>query len=301
MSTDLNLRGIMPPMITPFSPDEELDESALRADIRYMLDVANVHGIVVGGSTGEGHTLTTDEARHLVGITTDEVDGAVPVIAGVIVDSTRQAIERVQAMSDLPIAALQVTPVHYLFTPSDEMMQHHFATIVDKTQIPLMIYNVVPWSYCSPELLTKIITEVDGVIGVKQSAGDMKLLADLLMQLDDRGTVFTAVDALLYPSFTLGAQGAIAAILTAAPGLCVQLWNAVEAGEHAKALELHKKLLAIWNAIVGDNLPAAVKTTMSMQGRDGGIARSPMTPTTAKQKIAIQNALQFAGLQPEAV
>lgn len=299
MSTDLNLRGIMPPMVTPFSPDEEIDETALRADIRYMLDAAKVHGIVVGGSTGEGHTLTTDEARRLVGITTDEVNGAVPVIAGVIVDSTRQAIERVQAMADLSIAALQVTPVHYLFPPSDEMMQHHFATIVDETQIPIMIYNVVPWSYCSPELLTKIITEVDGVIGVKQSAGDMKLLADLLMQLGDRGTVFTAVDALLYPSFTLGAQGAIAAILTAAPSLCVQLWDAVEAGDHQTALDLHNKLLTIWNAIVGDNLPACVKTTMSFQGRDGGIARSPMTPTTAKQKIAIQNALQTAGIQLE--
>lgn len=299
MTTNFDLRGIMPPMITPFDQNEEIDEAALRADIRYMIDQANVHGIVVGGSTGEGHTLTTDEARRLVGITTDEVAGRLPVIAGVIVDSTRQAVERVQAMADLPIAALQVTPVHYLFRPSDEMMQHHFATIVQETQIPLMIYNVVPWSYCSPELLTKIITEVDGVIGVKQSAGDMKLLADLLMQLGDRGTVFTAVDALLYPSFTLGAQGAIAAILTAAPTLCVQLWDAVEAGDHATALDLHKRLLAIWNAIVGDNLPAAVKASMAMQGRDGGIARSPMTPVDGAQKRVIEEALALAGIVPQ--
>lgn len=299
MSAELNLRGIMPPMITPFDQNEELDEAALRADIRYMIDEANVHGIVVGGSTGEGHTLTTDEARRLVGITTDEVAGQLPVIAGVIVDSTRQAVERVQAMADLPVAALQVTPVHYLFKPSDAAMQNYFATIVDKTQIPLMIYNVVPWSYCSPELLTKIITEVDGVIGVKQSAGDMKLLADLLMQLGNRGTVFTAVDALLYPSFLLGAQGAIAAILTAAPKLCVQLWDAVEAGDQATALDLHKRLLALWNAIVGDNLPAAVKTAMAMQGRDGGIARAPMTPVDGAQKAVIEGALAGAGILPE--
>lgn len=296
MSNVLDLRGIMPPMITPFDQNEELDEAALRADIRYMIDEANVHGIVVGGSTGEGHTLTTDEARRLVGITTDEVAGQLPVIAGVIVDSTRQAVERVQAMADLPIAALQVTPVHYLFKPSDAAMQNYFATIVDKTQIPLMIYNVVPWSYCSPELLTKIITEVDGVIGVKQSAGDMKLLADLLMQLGDRGTVFTAVDALLYPSFSLGAQGAIAAILTAAPKLCVQLWDAVEAGDQATALDLHKRLLGLWNAIVGDNLPAAVKASMAMQGRDGGIARAPMTPVNDAQKSVIEGALAGAGI-----
>ena len=60
------------------------------------------------------------------------------------------------------------------------------------------------------------ITEVDGVIGVKQSAGDMKLLADLLLLLDGKGVVFAAVDALLYPCYMLGAHGSIAAILAAA-------------------------------------------------------------------------------------
>lgn len=301
MNTDFPLRGIMPPMVTPFTVEEELDEAALRADIRYMIDDAKVHGIVVGGSTGEGHTLTTDEARRLVGITCDEVDGKLPVIAGVIVDSTRQAVERVRSLADLPVAALQVTPVHYLFRPSDEMMQRHFTTIVDNSHVPLMIYNVVPWSYCSPALLTKIISEVDGVIGVKQSAGDLKLMADLLLMLGDRGTVFTAVDALLYPSFVLKAQGAIAAILTAAPDLCVQLWHAAEEDDHDTALDLHNRLLVIWNAIAGDNLPACVKSLMQLRGRNGGVARAPMTPTTPKQIAAIEAALTQAALMPEPV
>jgi len=93
------------------------------------------------------------------------------------------------------------------------------------------------------------------VIGVKQSAGDMKLLADLLLLVGDDARIMTAVDALLYPSFTLGAHGAIAAILTAVPGLCVQLWDAVQAGDHKQALALHGRLLPIWNAIFHDNLP----------------------------------------------
>jgi len=250
----------------------------------------------VGGSTGEGHTLTTDETRRLVGAACEAADGRVPVIAGMIVDSTRQAVQRVQALADLPIAALQVTPVHYLFKPNDEMMQRHFAAIADATSIPVMIYNVVPWSYCSPALLTKIITEVDGVIGVKQSAGDMKLLADLLLLLDGRGTVFSAVDALLYPSYVLGADGSIAALLAAAPQLCVQQWDAVQRGDHATALDLHGKLLRIWNAIEDDNLPANVKTAMRLQGRDGGQPRAPMQESSDEQVAAIRSALQNAGL-----
>lgn len=292
----MELEGILPPLVTPFSADEEVDEAALRADVRYMIEGARVHGVVVGGSTGEGHTLSTDELRHVVGTACDEAAGRVPVLAGIIVDSTRQAIERARALADLPLAALQITPVHYLFRPSDEMMLRHFAAVAEAVRVPVIIYNVVPWSYCSPQLLTQIIAEVDGVVGVKQSSGDVKLLADLLLLLDGRGLVFSAVDALLYPSFTLGAHGAIAALLTAAPSLCVQLWDAVRAHDHVTALAVHNKLLTLWNALAGDNLPANVKTAMTLQGRAGGATRAPMHPSTPEQATAIRCALAGAGL-----
>ena len=164
----------------------------------------------------------------------EEADRRIPVITGIIANSTAAVIERGKAVADLGVAALQVTPVHYLFRPDDDAMVRHFAEIADSTGLPVMIYNVVPWTYLSPGLLTRIIDEVPGVIGVKQSAGDMKLLADLLIMAGDRARIMTAVDALLYPSFALGAVGSIAAILTAAPTLCVELWNAVQTGDHAR-------------------------------------------------------------------
>jgi 4-hydroxy-tetrahydrodipicolinate synthase len=292
-----DIYGIVSPITTPFDSNEELDEAALRADVRFLIEKAGVHGLAVGGSTGEGHTLSTQELRTSVAAAIEEARGRVPIIAGIIVDSTRQAIERGKAIADLDVAALPITPVHYLFKPDDTMMQKHFAQIVEKVGLPVMIYNVVPWSYCSPSLLTKIITETEGVIGVKQSAGDLKLLADLILSLGDRGVIMSAVDALLYPSFSLGAHGAIAAILTAVPTLCVQLWEAVQSGDHATALDLHQKLLIIWNAIQGDNLPANVKYAMEIQGRSAGQPRSPMAASSEKQKIAIREALSQAGIQ----
>ena len=293
------LFGIVPPITTPFDSNEDVDEGMLRAEVCYLIEEAGVHGLAVGGSTGEGHTLSTDELRRAVGAAIEEARGRVPVVAGVIVDSTRQAVERGRALSDLDVAALQVTPVHYLFRPDDEMLYRHFATIADQVGVPVLIYNVVPWCYLSPELLTRIITEVDGVIGVKQSAGDLKLLADLLLQLGNRGVVMSAVDALLYPSFCLGAHGSIAAILTAVPELCVQLWDAVQAGDHAKGLDLHTRLLRIWNAIAGDNLPANVKYAMELQGRPSGIPRSPMPVSSESQRIVILEALKLAGIEVE--
>lgn len=283
--------GVVPPMVTPFTQDGEIDEQALRADVRYLIEEAGAHGLAVGGSTGEGHTLTTAELRQVVAAACDEAAGRVPVIAGIIVDSTRQAIERANAVADLDVAALQITPVHYLFKPTDEATYNHFATLADAISIPIIIYNVVPWVYLAPDLLNKIITEIDGVIGVKQSAGDLKTMADLMILLDGKGLVMAATDALLYPAYTLQAHGSIAAILQAAPKLSVQLWDAVQAGDHAGALQLHKKLLAIWNAIEGDNLPANVKTAMALQGRDGGYPRQPMPVSSAAQKAAIEKAL----------
>jgi len=247
--------------------------------------------VAVGGSTGEGHALDRDEFMRLIEVVTDEVEGRVPIIAGIIVDSTREAIRRGQMIRDLGVAALQVTPVHYLFRPTDDAMVSHFRALAGETGQPVIIYNVVPWTYLSPDLLCRIMTEVPDVMGVKQSAGDMKLLADLLLQAAPDRRIFTAVDALLYSSFTLGAHGAIAAVLTAAPKACVDLWNAVQSGDHEKALDLHRRLLPLWNAIFDDNLPANTKYAQSLQGCPAGNPRAPMPPASTEQQKKIAAAL----------
>jgi 4-hydroxy-tetrahydrodipicolinate synthase len=288
--------GIVPPLTTPFRPDDTIDEDALRADARYMVDVAKVHGLAVCGSTGEGHAVSTSETRRLIQIVAQEVKGRVPLIAGVITESTGAAIKRGLAVKEFGVAALQVTPPHYVFRPTDEALLRHYEAIAKGTGLPLIIYNVVPWTYLSPQLLTRIITQVEGVIGVKQSAGDFKLLADLLLMVGNRGRIMSATDAVLYPSFILGAHGAIAAILSAAPTLCVQLWDAVQAGDHKTALQLHEKLLPLWNAISADNLPACVKCAQEIQGRKAGLPRAPMPPSSPAQTAAIRAALQGAGL-----
>ena len=293
------IQGIVPPMATPFAADESVDLGLLRAEIEYLISSAGVHGLAVGGSTGEGHTLTTDELRCLVGSAVDAAAGRVPVIAGIIVDSTRQALEKAEALADLDVAALQVTPVHYLFRPSDETMFEHFRRLSERAAQPVMVYNVVPWSYCTPALLDKMMRQIPGMIGVKQSAGDLKLLADLLHRSADAGVIMAAVDALLYPSFALGAHGAIAAILTAAPELCVKLWDQVQVGDHTGALATHLKLLPIWNAMMDENsnLPANVKTALALQGRPAGVPRMPMPASSTEQRAAIKAALPAAGMR----
>lgn len=283
--------GIVPPIPTPFTADGEIDATAFRGVMRFML-AAGVHGVAVGGSTGEGHAIDGGEARDLLDLAVEEAAGRVPVVAGIIVDSTRQAIRRAREAEAAGAAALQITPVHYLFRPDDEAMLAHFRAVAEAVATPILIYNVVPWTYLSPALLVRVMREVPGVAGVKQSAGDLKLFADLMLTAPSKARILSAVDALMYPSFALGAHGAIAAILAAAPRACVALWDAVKAGDHAAALRLHERLLPLWNAMVGDNLPACVKAALELQGCPAGLPRAPMPPASPAQRKAIEAALR---------
>ena len=294
-----SLYGIIPPMVTPFNAQGDVDEAGFRADVRYLVEQAGVHGLAVTGSTGEGHALSDTEVSRISDWAVQESRGRVPIVSGVITNSTEAAIRRGRLVRELGVAALQVTPVHYLFRPDDDAMLKHFEAVAEGTGLPIIIYNVVPWSYLSPALLARIFEAVDGVIGVKQSASDLKTLADLLLirantpGLSQR-RLFTAVDPLLYPSFQLGAYGAVGALLTAAPEWSVALWDAVQAGNQEDALELHSRLLRLWNAIDGPNLPANVKTAMKLQGRQGGEPRPPMPATSPEQRERIAAALQVS-------
>ena len=287
----LDLTGVIPPLVTPFTADGSIDEAAFRRLIRFNLD-KKVHGVCPGGSSGEGHTLTIDEFKRLMEITAAEVAGQVPIVAGIISNSTRDAINRAKAIAHLPVAALQVTPVHYLFKPDEEATHRHFKALTEAVDIPVIIYNVVPWNYLNPTQMIRLMNELPGVQGIKQSQGDLKLMADLLLGVPKGCKVFSAVDALLYSSFALGAHGTIAATPAALPGVCVALWNTVQAGDHVRALEMHKSMLAFWNAVIGDNLPANLKTTITLQGCDAGLPRAPMPPTSEAQRARIETALE---------
>jgi 4-hydroxy-tetrahydrodipicolinate synthase len=284
------LIGIIPPIVTPFTATGEVDEQAFRGVVRFMIK-KKVHGICVGGSSGEGHTYSPEEFKRLMEIAAEELEGCMPLVAGIIVNSTRDAIARARSIEHLKVDALQVTPVHYVFKPDEDATYKHFKALTEATKIPVIIYNVVPWNYLSPGLLVRIMRDMPGVIGVKQSAGDLKLMADLLITLPPGKKVYSAVDALLYPSFALGAHGTIAANPAAVPGVCVSLWNAVQAGDHAKAREIHEALLRFWNTIAFDNLPANIKHSLALQGCPTGQPRMPMPATTPQQAAGIKREL----------
>jgi 4-hydroxy-tetrahydrodipicolinate synthase len=290
------LEGLVAPFTTPFKADGAIDFSAIKPQIDWLIE-NGVHGVAAGGSTGEGHALHRGEYQELMAATVEASAGRIPVVAGIIANTTAEVARRGHLVKDLGVVALQVTPPHYLFRPDDDAMVAHFREIHAECGVPILIYNVVPWCYLSPDLLLRIMDEVPGVAGVKQSAGDMKLFADLVRRAKPRNLIFSAVDALLYPSYQLGARGgAIAAILTAAPGPSVRLWDAVRQQQWDTARDLHERLMPIWDAVGVDNMPSLVKYAQELQGVPAGIARRPTSPATDDQKAQVRAALAGLGL-----
>jgi 4-hydroxy-tetrahydrodipicolinate synthase len=289
------LHGIVAPFTTAFREDGSINLGAVKPQIDWLIG-NGVHGVAAGGSTGEGHALDRGEYAELIAATVDAAAGRVPVVAGVIANTTAEVARRGLLVKHLGVAALQVTPPHYLFRPDDDAMVTHFRDIHAACGVPILIYNVVPWCYLSPDLLLRIMDEVPGVAGVKQSAGDMKLFADLVRRAQPRNLIFSAVDALLYPSYQLGARGAIAAILTAAPGPSVRLWDAVKAQDWDTARDLHERLMPVWDAVGVDNMPSLVKYAQSLQGVPAGVARKPTSPATEAQMAQVRAALTGLGL-----
>ncbi|MBB5157769.1 dihydrodipicolinate synthase family protein [Saccharopolyspora phatthalungensis] len=288
------LGGIVSTVVTPFDADDGIDEDLLRGEIRYLLDTG-VHGICACGSTGEGHTLSVEESARICEIVVDEVAGRVPVIGGIIQNSTAQAVRYGHALKATGVDALQITPVHYVFAPSGDEIVGYYERIGNEVGLPIIVYNVVPWALIPAEVMDRV-ADLPQVVGIKQSGGDMHLVADLMERVSDRLTVLAAVDDLMYASFVLGADGALAAIPTVTPQLSVQLWDAVQAGDHALARSLHARILKVWRAIEAPNLPARIKEALRLQGRGGGLPRHPFTPVSEAESEAIKTALSSAGL-----
>jgi len=188
----------------------------------------------------------------------------------------------------MKVAALQVTPVHYLFKPDRAGEVDHFRRMADETGMPIIIYNVCPGRICPPALLTRIMNEVPLVSAAKKSGGDLTVRRSHDDGWDKLIYQRPSI-ALMYPSYTLAPTARIAAICPPRP--CVgELWDAVKAAITARRWSCTKMLTLLWNAIIADNLPAA-PLSQTLQGLPKTFSRAPMRGVPAQQ-AAIRTALE---------
>ena len=281
MNSLKHLQGIIPPVVTPFYNDE-VDYGAFREELHRYISM-DVNGIAIGGSTGEGYALTDDELKRLTEIALEVKRNNFLVIVGIIADSTYQVIRKALMIKDLNVDALMITPPHYLFNAGDESNYLFYKRIHERTRMPIIIYNVIPWNTVSINVIRKLAEE-NVIIGVKQSGGDIHALSELL--IDTKVPVLTALDDMLLPSFILGASGSIAAINTLLPRTSIKLLNAVKAGNYDEARRLHEKILPIARVVIQQpDMPTRIKYVMNNTGWRVGYPREPLPQFPSQDTI----------------
>lgn len=286
------LVGVVPPVVVPFTMQGDIDEGAFREELRFLLN-SGIDGISSGGSTGEGALLSDEELRRCLELVGEENHQRLPVYAGVIRNATRDVIRAGLDAKSLGADALLVTPVFYHGATEEENFLF-YKEISEKVRIPVIIYNVIPSNVISPAQFRKI-SGLEWIIGIKQV--DPVRLAEMAALSDGGYNVYAACDHLLYSSYVAGACGAISALVTVAPRLCVKQWEAFKQGDQKEAMEIQKKLVPLVMSYFNVPFPEKIKTLLHLQGRSGGYPRKPMRLIDPGLQQCMKVALSHAGIE----
>src|SRR5499426_1001573 len=199
--------GVLTALVTPFR-DGEIDEGALRALVDRQIE-AGIDGLVPCGSTGESATLSHAEHRRVVEIVVRAARGRVPVVAGTGSNNTREAIALTRHAKEAGAdGALLISP--YYNKPTPEGIVQHYAAIARETAFPLVVYNI-PGRTASnllPATMARL-AEIEQVVGVKESCGDLHQVAQLIASTPDSFKVLSGDDWAVLPMLALGGAGVI--------------------------------------------------------------------------------------------
>ncbi len=288
------LSGSLVALVTPFRSDGGLDEVALRRLVRWQVG-QGTDGIVPCGTTGEGATLSQEEAERVVSIVLEEVDGRVPVVAGAGSNNTKVAVEKAARMRELGVdAVLSVAP--YYNKPTQQGLFEHFRTIAEDAGVPVVVYNVPGRTGCNvmPETLARL-AEVPHIVAVKEASGNLVQIMEILASAPGL-TVLSGDDALTLPMMVLGAKGVISVVANEAPALMHEMVRAALEGDWAVARELHFRLLPLMQANFLESNPIPVKAAVAMLGHITESYRLPLVPPNQKTRNELQRLLAELGL-----
>jgi 4-hydroxy-tetrahydrodipicolinate synthase len=289
----VKIEGMIPPVVVPFTAKDTLDEKAFRADIQYLLR-KGVDGFSSGGSTGEGAVLSDEELKRCLEIVMEERPKGMPVAAGIIRNSTRDVIRCALDAKALGADAVLITPVFY-FGSTFEGNYGFFKDIAKAVKLPIIIYNVVPTNIIGQEDFLKLL-EIDEVFGIKQVDPVRHAETSVLCGSVKKAKVYSACDQMLYGTYVSGSAGAISALVTVAPELCIKQWKAFKTGDQKTAMEIQQKLVPIVRTYLLKPFPGRVKELLNLQGRNVGKGRLPNVMPARKEREEMERALKGAGL-----
>lgn len=286
--------GVFTALVTPFR-DGSVDERALTELVEIQIQ-AGVDGLVPCGSTGEAATLSHAEHQRVVEVVVAAARGRVQVVAGTGSNSTVEAVQLTRHAKEAGAdGALLISP--YYNRPTQDGIVAHYTEIARQTSFPLLAYNV-PGRTASNVLPGTIarLAEVDQIVGVKESCGDLNQIAHVLAAVPDSFAVLSGDDWATLPMLGLGGKGVISTASNVAPGEVVDLVRAFRAGDLARARAVHFRLLPLFDVLFCESNPIPVKAAVAMRGAIGEELRLPLVPISNGNRERLQAVLKDLGL-----
>ena len=272
------LKGSFVALVTPMFEDGAIDYDSLKHLINWHIE-NGTSGIVSVGTTGESSTLSVQEHLDVIRYTIKISDNRIPVIAGSGGNSTQEAIDLTLESKNLGAdASLLVTP--YYNKPTQEGLVLHYLAIANKVNIPQILYNVPSRTACDLQpQSTKILSEHDNIIGIKEALDDMsriKHLVELTKEIKNF-SILSGDDPTFLESMQLGASGVISVAANIIPKSISTICKDSLSGNYHKAKLENDNYSDLLKLLFVESNPIPVKWMLSQMGYINKTIRLPLT------------------------
>jgi 4-hydroxy-2-oxoglutarate aldolase len=297
----MDISGVYPPIATPFDAEGDLDRDGLRANVKKWNETG-LAGYVVAGSNGESVLLETEEVLEAVRVVRAAALPDQRVIAGTGRQSTAATIQLTEKAADAGAEmALVMTPSFYAKQMTPAAFIQHYEALADASSVPILIYNVPKFTHLniSPETVAHLASH-DGIIGIKDSAGDIGQIIDLVRLCPSDFNVMVGNGPAFFSALQAGARGGILALANVAARECVTIWELVNDGRDEEAREIHYRLMPVGRAVTSVYGIPGLKGSLDLLGYRGGTPRPPLLPADGTTRERLEEILRAAELLPVA-
>jgi len=285
--------GVYPAATTQFNADGSLHLEATARHLDYMIK-AGISGLILLGSVGENTALDYDEKLTVLEAMLKAVNGRVPVLTGVVENTTRTACRLVRDAERIGVNGLMVLPAMIYKADSREAIAH-FRSVAQATSLPIMIYNnpVAYYVDVTPPQFAELAKE-DNIVAIKESSDDVRRITDIINLHGNRFILFSGVDDLVLESILLGVTGWVSGLVNAFPRENQVLWELATAGKWKEARELYRWYTPLLHLDTKIKLVQYIKLAMAEVGLGSETTRAPRLAVAGEEREQVLAVIRHA-------
>ena len=293
----LNLRGVIPAVLTPYDSNHQIDEQTLRHYIDFLIE-NRVHGLFIAGTNGEGPVLKMNEKKDLIRIAVEQTARRIPVIAQTGGINTEETVELTEYAQEVGADAVAIVAPWY-FPHDNESLFKHFGTVAESVlNLPIYLYNIPSNAKndLKPVLVKKLANHYSNIHGVKDSSKDLDRLCEYIDLMGKDFTVVIGTDSLAVPAMLMGAMGVVSAVGDVFPEIMVQMYEEFMAGHYQEAVRLQFLVINIRKALKIGPYITPYKAALSLRGIPFAGIRPPFRLPTDEEVQEMKLALDRLGV-----